>query len=373
MPILVIIIALGVGIFLFSRFGKEVGGSWATFFAKGKEAGFSLKEIEMLRQLAVQCNLDDPVSLFLSQAQLDTCIQTVVRSMKMSGESDDQGIHDFLSRLYDYRKKMEMDKRGSKDGLFNTRQISEGQVLKIMIPDAKDGFSSQVIRNVSQYMTVSRPVNSRNSTASSWQGSKISVYFWKEDDAGYAFDTRVLDQIYSKGISSLKIAHSESLSRVQKRNSIRVKMHEAAFLYLAHDGEPLHRLENEPGLKCFLEDLSDTGCAVVVGGKADDKLRVKVQFALDSVPVCMTGTVRSTRFDEETNRSVLHIEAESLPIEIRNHILGEVFGKGDDGEGENSPPRPPDNKAASVVAPGVSPGAMPDGTAGGDRREAAGI
>jgi hypothetical protein len=46
----------------------------------------------------------------------------------------------------------------------------------------------------------------------------------------------------------------------------------------------------------------------------------------------MCGTIRSAEFNEETNRSLLHVEADALPQETKNYILGEVFGmlSGDD-------------------------------------------
>jgi hypothetical protein len=94
------------------------------------------------------------------------------------------------------------------------------------------------------------------------------------------------------------------------------------------------KVEVNPGLKCFLEDLSDTGCAITVGGRAQPNLRVKIQFALGSAPVVMSGTIRSADFNEDVNRSLLHIEADLLPIETRNKILGEVFGMLPDEEEE---------------------------------------
>jgi hypothetical protein len=99
-----------------------------------------------------------------------------------------------------------------------------------------------------------------------------------------------------------------------------------AFLYLLANDETPDKIETTPGLKCFVKDLSDTGCAVTIGGKAMVGLRVKVQFSLDNVPIVMSGTVRSVEFMGEENRSLLHIQANPLPLEVRNHILGEVFG-----------------------------------------------
>ncbi|HCC38319.1 MAG TPA: pilus assembly protein PilZ [Treponema sp.] len=320
----VIIIGLVAAFVTLSQKEKSVSGSWIQFFAKGKEAGFSLKEIELLRRLAIRCNIEEPTALFWSQNQLDICIRSMVRGMRMSGEGDEQGNQDFLSRLYDFRKKVEMEKPKIKTGISTSRQISEGQTLRVLV--AETGvFRSQVVKNTTSYMTISRPVNPKI-TNMNWNGQKLSVYFWREDDAGYVFDSLVEDEVFSKGISSLKISHNDALFRTQKRKSIRIKMHKAAFLYLIKDGEPPGKLEMNPGLKCFLEDLSDGGCAVIVGGNAEAGLRVKVQFALDNSPISMSGTVRSVDFNEGIKRSILHIEADQLSLETRNKILGEVFG-----------------------------------------------
>ena len=326
LPILVIVIvAAGCLLLVLSGTGKGKSKSWLQFYAKGKDAGFTLKEIELLRRLAVKSNLDDPSSLYWSQNQLDVCIRSLVRSMHFGGQENDQGSQDFLSKLYDFRKKIEMNKPRIKNGISNSRQINDGQNLRILV-SGSGVFKSQVVKNTNQYLTISRPVANKQQASLSWNNVKISVYFWREDDAGYVFDTEVLDEVFSKGVASLKIAHTDSLFRTQKRKSIRVKLHKSAFLYLLASEEDAGKIEVNPGLKCFLEDLSDTGCAVTIGGKANQGLRIKVQFALNNNPVVMTGTVRSVEFKEDLNRSLLHIESDPLAIEVRNQILGEVFG-----------------------------------------------
>ena len=325
LPALVIIIAVsGILILVLSVTNKEKAG-WLQFYAKGKDAGFSFKEIELLRRLAVKSNMDDPSSLFWSQNQLDICIRSFVRSIHLSGGADDQSNQDFLAKLYDFRKKIEMEKPRIKNGISSSRQITEGQNLRVLVTGS-GVFKSQIVKNTNQYLTISRPTSNKLPGTFSWQGMKISVYFWREDDAGYVFDSEVQDEVFSKGIASLKISHGESLFRTQKRKSVRVKLHKSAFLYLLTNEEEVNTIEVRPGLKCFLEDLSDTGCAVTIGGKAQAGLRIKVQFALNNNPIIMSGTVRSVEFKEDLNRSLLHIEADPLPIEIRNHILGEVFG-----------------------------------------------
>jgi c-di-GMP-binding flagellar brake protein YcgR len=326
----------GIFVFIISRFGKKGGedkdkkNSGLRFYAKGKDLGFSFKEIELLRRLAVKSNIEDPMTLFWSRNQLDACIRFLVRSARLSGTGQDPEIQEFLTRLYDYRKKIELEKPKIKNGLISTRQIGEAQNLRILISGV-GVFQSTLIKNTSQYITIARPAGSNLPRNFSWTGQRLAVYFWRDDDAGYVFDSDILDEVYSKGHPALQITHSDTLFRTQKRKSIRMKTHKPAFLYLHGQGDS-DAAEVVPGLKCVLNDVSDTGCAVTIGGKAAPGLRVKIQFAMDTSPVTVCGTVRSVDYNEDANRSVLHIEADSLPPDVRNEILGEIFGTQDDDE-----------------------------------------
>jgi hypothetical protein len=135
---------LGIVVFILTRKKGEKSASLIQFYSKGKEAGFSFREIELLRRLAARFNIDDPATLFWSQNQLDICIRSMVRSIRMSGESDEQGNQDFLSKLYDFRKKIEMEKPKVKNGISSSRQISEGQYLRILVPET-GVFRSQIV------------------------------------------------------------------------------------------------------------------------------------------------------------------------------------------------------------------------------------
>jgi len=352
--VITVIIAFGVVFYFYSRSKKNNKGNWVQFLAKSKEAGFSIKESEMLFQLATQNNLENPCTMFESHNQFDYCLRALVKTINSAGSNADQGAHDFLSRLYDYRKRIENKKASSGNSIINTYQIKEGQFLKVLV--AGTGvFQSQVVKNTNQYLVISRPANSKYTSTMSWFRTKISVYFWREDDAGYVFDSEVLDEVFSKGVPSLKIPHCESLFRTQQRKSKRVKINKTAYLYLVTDGEPSHKIESEPGIICFLEDISETGCAVTVGGKADSDMRVKVQFGIGNSPVCMAGTVRSTTFKEDKNRSVLRIEADVLPIKTRNVIPGEIYNTSADDDDE-LPFRVLDDEAANFADQNVSSG-----------------
>jgi c-di-GMP-binding flagellar brake protein YcgR len=330
--IIIIVIAVGILTLVIVGLAKGKSVGWLQFYVKGKDRGFSVKEIELLYRLASKSKLDDPSALFWSQNQLDICIRSLVLNMHMNKGFNDED-HDFLAKLYDYRKKIELNKPKNKNGITSSRHISNGQHLRVLVSGI-GVFKSEITKNASPFITISRPVAIKRHKPIAWKGTKISVYFWREDDAGYVFDTVVLDEIFFRGQNSLKINHSESLFRTQSRKSVRVKLHKPAFLYMLNSEDYASRPETNPGLKCYIQDLSENGCAVTIGGKASDGLRVKTQFMINREAIVMPGTVKSVNYKEELNQSVLHLEADPLPIDVRNKILGEVFGTLPDEEEE---------------------------------------
>jgi len=323
-PLLLLAIIFLVLVYFLTRAKKETSGNWIQFFAKGKEAGFTIKDMEQIRRLVSGCNIKDPVSIFKSKKQFEIVVRSMVNTARLSGDINEPLTQIFLSKLFDYFKKIEMEATDTKVKITNSRQISEGQTLRILV--AGTGvFKSEVIKNTANSLTISRPVNSKVSASMRWNDLKISVYFWREDDAGYVFDTQVVDEVFSKGISSLKVDHNDSLFRTQRRKSLRIKFQKAAFLYLVNDADNPHRLETSAGLRCMLDDISDTGCAFRINGQAEVGMRLKVQFSIDRAPICIPATVRSVDYFHETNVSLVHMEADPLPVVTRNHILCEVF------------------------------------------------
>jgi hypothetical protein len=104
----------------------------------------------------------------------------------------------------------------------------------------------------------------------------------------------------------------------------------------------------------MLDDISDTGCAFNVKGQATSGLRLKVQFALDRFPISMLGTVRSVEYHAEANTSLVRMEADPLPIDMRNHILVEVFQMLPEDDDDELPFRELEELSGSSAAKPVS-------------------
>jgi c-di-GMP-binding flagellar brake protein YcgR len=313
---------LGILVLILNRSGQKTGIlSWLRFYFQGRKAGFSSAEIRRLRILAEQSGKSDRFSLFQSSEVMDYCIRFLAQTLRVNGE-DDPALQSLLARLYECRKKIYTE--GPRQGLVSSYEIEEGQNLRLIFNSVM--HQSQVVKNTDQYILIIRPVNYDLRVPPIWQGRKVSVYFWRKEDAGYVFDSEVLGEMRLKTLIALRISHSDALFRIQKRRSLRVKTHISAYLYLLlSDVAPSNELETDPGLKCFVEDLSDAGCSVAIGGKAEEGLRVKLQFELDKKPFAMSGIVRSADYEEKANRSLLHIEADPLSLEAKNAIFAEMF------------------------------------------------
>ena len=329
--LLIAVPVLGLLAFLLGGGKHKTGYSWIGFFARGKDAGFSAHEINLLRQVAIRAELEDPGALFWSVRQLDLCIKDLLRKARMTGEERSKETQDFLSKLYLYRKKIEFEQPRYKKGIKSSRSIAEAQRLRLLVEGA-GVFVASVVRNSDRFLTISIPIGPALPASFSWKGRRLSVYFWRRDDAGYVFDTLVLDAADMRSTPVLQLAHSDSLFRTQKRKSVRTKTRISAYLYIMKDEENPGKIEVEPGLRCIVEDLSEDGCSLTVGGRAPVGLKVKVQFELEGETVAMPGVVRSSDYQEDDNLSLLHIESEPLSLATRNRILAAVFGVQPDAE-----------------------------------------
>ena len=148
--------------------GPAASASWLQFRSQGKAAGFSFSELSRLRAMVEQSGKMNPFSLFQSTELLDYCIRSLVRTTPAGG-ANSPAQQNFIARLYECRKKI--GARGQKQGLVSSREIEAGQNLRVVSDSAI--YRSQVIKNTSEHILATRPVNPELRSAPVWQGRKI--------------------------------------------------------------------------------------------------------------------------------------------------------------------------------------------------------
>lgn len=296
------------------------------FVISGLDLGFKPGEILFLWKIARTTELEDPTALFWSLPVLDQCTAEIVQRARQTGTDTDESTQHLLSRLYAYRTKMELDHSKKKLGVESTRDMLINQKVRILLRGV-GVFTSRVVRNTSRALVLDYPSNpSLQATSIPWVGKTVSVYFWRHDDAGYVFDTTVIPDPVSDGKAVIHVSHTNELVRSQKRKSIRAKCSISAQLYLVKPEQQLESaLEPEPGMKCRIDDLSEDGAMVLIGGKAVKNMKIKIQFMVHDVLIVMAGIIRAVEYNETANQSRIHFECDELNPRMKNAVLTFVY------------------------------------------------
>jgi c-di-GMP-binding flagellar brake protein YcgR len=326
-PIIILVVLLLIVTTLIVILRRAGGGSfpWVHFYAKGKEAGFSFSEVNLLRKVAVEGHLKNPTSLFWSIKQLDRSIRGTIIRLKSEGVLDEVNNMQLLSKLFDFRKTVELKLPKYMVGLKTTRKITKMQYLKISIPGLGT-YMSQVVENQRRYIAITYPEGPKLPTGYEFKGEKLNIYFWRKDDAGYVFESRVMEDHMDRRVPILYISHSDSIIRSQKRSSIRVDLNNPAELFpLRVIGQASEEIEPKRGIRCRMQDLSEDGAALLIGGHGKAGMNVKIQFKLSDTTLIMCGVVKGVSFQQNKNTSIIHIQAVPLSDRTKSRILAYVY------------------------------------------------
>lgn len=294
------------------------------FFTTGMDSGFKFSEIMLLHNIAKEAQLEEPIALYLSVPALNQAIAKIIRNAREQGTESSDKIQSFLSKMYQYRTKIELDPKNNHT-MKTTKSLVAGQRLRIVLK-GMGVFSSRVI-NSGRELVIELPYQRERAFfgGSEWIGKSVSVYLNRPGDASYVFDSVVHNAVTSGNKTSLFLAHSNELTRTQKRKSVRCSCQIFAQLYLVRPEMDKNAVEVEPGLKCLIEDISEDGAMIRIGGAGKKDINIKVQFALDDKMVVMFGIVRAVEYNQGANQSRLHFEyIEPDPI-VKNNILTYVY------------------------------------------------
>ena len=118
-----------------------------------------------------------------------------------------------------------------------------------------------MIDNHPRFIVLSYPDGGRLPKGWVWKGKKVSIYFWRREDAGYVFDSYVIDDLANTkrarapGVAfGGPAADAEDASPSGRARSI------PAYLYLLKRIEGAYeKPERAPGLRCLVQDLSEDG------------------------------------------------------------------------------------------------------------------
>jgi c-di-GMP-binding flagellar brake protein YcgR len=323
--ILLVPAAIVAAIFIYLRIVGHGSFPWIQFYTKGKESGFSFREVGLLRKIAIETQIENPTALFWSIKQLNRSIKEMIVKLRSRDMIDDEESNRLLSKLYDLRKRVEFDLPRYRLGLKSSRDIVPRQRMRVTLPGAGP-FATMVIENRAKYIALSRPQGPGLPEGFIWRGQQIGLHFWRAEDAGYFIKTKVINDFINQKYPIIHVSHTDDITRSQQRRSIRVKINLPAAVYPLKSIQEASELEETAqGLRCRLLDLSEDGACLMVGGRTKAGLPIKIQFELSGRTVVMCGLVKGVSYDQKKNLSQLHVQAVPPSTRTRNYILTYVY------------------------------------------------
>jgi c-di-GMP-binding flagellar brake protein YcgR len=280
------VILLLIIIFLLFVLWRLRGGKnrfpWYEFYSRGRKEGFRFREIGFLRQMTLQNQLEKPQSIFWSTKQLDKCLKPALNRISSDTTLSDDYKHIMTGKLLDLRTKAEFNLPKYKKRIRETTALQPQQKI-VMRDDVFGTFVSRVVEVTRKYMAVTMPKTQSDPVTLNWKSRRLSVYFWRLDDAGYLFETKVIDQITSEEYPLLYLAHSKNLQRMQKRKDIRVKTGLRArfkpIVYSLVEGDNRAVISQRIHTGHII-DLSASGCCMLSEKVLKKNDRIKLEFKL---------------------------------------------------------------------------------------------
>ncbi len=367
-PVKIILILFGVIVVILIvalRFrGGGKGFPFYEFYSRGRKEGFSFKEIGFLKKIAIQNKLEKPQAIFWSTRQLDRCLRPAISKIHADESMSPADQLGMINKLLELRKKAEFNLPKYQKRIRESTALLPRQ--KLIIREKTYGtFISWVVENSRRYLVVSRPMGQKASEGLNWVGKKVNVYFWRQDDAGYSFNSKVLEEYVHEEYPLVYLQHSNNLERTQKRESVRIETSiRGRFFPVVH---PAAEGASKPfiskkGHTCRIMDISESGCALIAGRGMKKNDRFKLDFFLtDEKQVITLATIVGISKTADERVRKYHVTFTRIGVQARNNILlyvYNIFGERDE------EPEQKKKTAAAAAAVAASAAAVKKSDAG---------
>jgi c-di-GMP-binding flagellar brake protein YcgR len=305
--------------------------SSAVFRRTAKAMGLPAPHIDLLDNLVRVCKVKQPFLLFSSSGLLDDTLKKGLYSLDNARELSEDERENRKALIFQIKQIIE---RNARKGamLRSTTFLRPGQFLSIT-PANGNQFSSKVISNMKDFLTVSAPVVPAGPDTRWMRGTPLAVYFWRDNDAGYSFSSKVLGYDTIKGVSSVLIQHSKTLRKEQRRRNRRRELLRPCFYY------PIKITETGQGRKAerkavvetsmrtlgTVVDLSGGGCAVQAMNPIDKGKLVMIEFDIDKkAPIRAYGKVMHIH-RQKGRGGVMHVMFTRVTRRYLNRISEFVY------------------------------------------------
>ena len=301
------------------------------FKRTAKSLGLRDPHIAMLENLVRLCKVKQPFLVFSSASLLDDTLKKGLFSLESTRELSLEEKERRKAIIFQIKQIIEANARKGAV-LSSTTFLRPGQSLSVS-PEGAAAFSSKVISNMKDFLTVSAPTSPAAAATRWMRGTKLAVYLWRDNDAGYSFVSKILGYDTVKGVSSILIQHSKTLRREQRRRSRRRELMRACFYYpiriaepdAGHKGDRKAVVETNMRTLGTVVDLSAGGCAIQSLNPFDKGKLVMIEFDIERQAAVRTfGKVMHVQ-RQKTRGGVMHVKFTRVTQQHLNRISEFVY------------------------------------------------
>lgn len=312
----------------------EARYSRTVFRRTARSLGLPLAHIEVLENLVIACKVKQPTLVFTSVGLLDDTLKKGLYSLQNARGITEEEREKRAAMIFQIKQIIERNARRGAT-LSSTILLKPGQVLTIT-PQGGSPFATRLVSNMRDFLTVAAPQVTAGADTRWMRGTALSVYLWRDNDAGYSFPSKVLGYDTVKGISCVLIQHSKTIRREQRRRSRRRELMRSCFYYPIRITEVMEgrtmvkRASVERSMRALgtVMDLSAGGCAIQALNPFEKGKLVMVEFDIDrKAPIRAFGKVMSARRKKGRGGS-MHIMFTKVTRQHLNRISEFVYNFG---------------------------------------------
>jgi c-di-GMP-binding flagellar brake protein YcgR len=307
------------------------------FQRMAKNIGLQRHHVEILEYLIRVCNVRQPFLIFSNTGLLDDMLKKGIYALHQNSKLGEEERERRLTYLFQIKQIIERNARKGL-GVRSTIMMRPGQSVSITT-ESGGRYNTRVVSTLKDMIAL-EAVNDETGTQIRWpRGTRIKVNFWRESDAGYAFESKVLGYDKMRGTLCVLVHHARTMKREQQRRYRRSPIHRPCFFFpvLVVDSGSGRRREKKAVVQTTrrylgnLLDISAGGCSInsIYPLKAGSLCKIEFELARRQ-RISVFGKVKRIR-KSGVRGGVMHIMFTKLSSRYLNQIYLYVY--------DFSPPR----------------------------------
>jgi len=160
------------------------------FNTLSKSSNLNIDETRILFNLITKNRIKYPLTCFTNAKLLDDILKKGIKEIHLNKTLNSKQKNEKIDELIDIKMKIESNSKKN-IGIKSTHLISENQ--KIIVFIRGKGYFYATVRNNSKDFLVFEFISDLINKRLLNKDEFIKVYFWRNEDAGYIFETKILD------------------------------------------------------------------------------------------------------------------------------------------------------------------------------------